>query len=175
MNAFDLILKGTASQALTPEEVIKIARTPCNFFLYEQLVSFNKLYELFIDRETSKEVEAVIILYQETRYSGHYTGLIKRRDGYEFFDSFGLKVDAELEYAQYVKTPYLRNLMRNERVTYNTIALQQDKSNVSTCGRYVGTRICMRELSLVEFHSFFRNAHIPADKLVTLLTLLDKN
>jgi hypothetical protein len=65
--------------------------------------------------------------------------------------------------------------MKHERVSYNSIALQQDKSAISTCGRYCGVRIAMRELTLAEFHSFFRGSHMSNDKLVTLMTLLDKN
>lgn len=175
MNAFDLILRGTESQALTPNEIKKIARYDFNFHLYEQLISYKELRELFLNHDTGEYKEAAVILYQESRYSGHYVCLIKREDSYEFFDSFGLKPDEELQYAHYISTPYLRNLIDNERVTYNTVKLQQNKSSISTCGRYAGVRIAMRELSLPEFHSFFRGSHMNPDKLVTLITLLDKN
>ena len=56
------------------------------------------------------------MLYETKQNFGHWTALIKQQNFIEFFDSYGLQLDQELNYATYDNTPYLTNLVNKSNL-----------------------------------------------------------
>jgi hypothetical protein len=142
--------------------------------------------------------KSLIILYQLKKDFGHWVCIFFRPDEQklEFFDSLGYSVDKELKILKSATTnnfqkssgqdyPYLSQLISDSRydknVIYNDVALQKNSKDISTCGRWVGTRICLKSVPIKAFQSLFvpetaglqANRYHP-DWYVTALTMFVK-
>jgi hypothetical protein len=94
-----------------------------------------------------KDGIAVILFLTESENKGHWTGLVRRGDEIEYFDSYGIKPDGErawLSAKQRIALdevrPLVTELLKTHTgpVTYNAKRLQ--KGSVATCGRHVVVR-----------------------------------
>ena len=73
------------------ETDIKTILGDCKILTYPQLAKYDTLDQLL-----PRPYDFVIILLLESPASGHWTALLRYSDGYEFVDSYGNNVDADL-------------------------------------------------------------------------------
>jgi len=175
MPEFNNVVREAISEDLTGDEVLELFGNKLGFLLYEKLYGFNTLPEVLQGKD------GVIILYQYTKFQGHYSLLTKRDDGtYEWFDSLGYEPDYELKYFPYDKQPILSTLIRRYitnggKVTINNYKFQRDTDGVSTCGRWCICRYAFKELNLNQFIELIKTSGIKYDRLVTIMTLIIKH
>ncbi len=175
MPDFNDVVRKTIGEDLSGSEVLEPFGDKLSLILYERLYDYNSLPEVMQGKD------GVVILYQYTKYQGHFCLLMKREDNkYEWFDSLGYQPDYELKYFPYDKEPQLSNLMRRYTssggvVNYNNYKFQRDTDGVSTCGRWCICRYAFKEMSLAEFTQFIKSADMKYDRLVTIMTLIIKH
>ena len=63
----------------------------CKIITYPELAKYNSLDELL-----PKQYDFVIVLLLETNQSGHWCALLRCSSVFEWFDSYGFKVDYDL-------------------------------------------------------------------------------
>ena len=112
---------------------------------YEALKGYNTIDELL-----PKDVDYVILLYEEKQNSGHWVTVLKY-DGYiEFFCSYGTKPDGALKWVDYntrkelgSDVPMLTNLFDScpYDVIYNGRDFQSEDRSIATCGKWCVLRI----------------------------------
>ena len=160
MEALNIIQ--TVHKALSDSDIKHILGSDCKIIKYSELSKYNSLEEL-----VPKLIDYVVILYEEQENTGHWVGLMKYNNLYEFFDPYGLQPDKELSWINLKTrrmlneiTPYLTNLLKNERYIYNRIKYQLGDSFVNTCGSHVVHRIYRlinNNMVLEEYHKFMRD------------------
>ena len=115
-----------------------------------KIIVYSDLPELSNQRELlPNERDCVVILYKDKELSGHWTCLTRDGDRFTFFDSYGLKLDAELRwlFSEIRRrlnelTPYLTKLLSNENYVYTNTHFQQDASKIETCGDHLCALLC---------------------------------
>lgn len=177
--------------ALTKAQSIQLTDLDLRHFTYEEcnIVSYTDLGNYRNLDEMLGEHGACAFLFETAReagnvHVGHWCCFTRRtEDTIEFFDSYGLRPDAELGFVspefkeRYDENGQLTRLIESsatkERVVYNTTALQGQDKKIDTCGRYVALRIRMRQLPLVDFVKLLQSGPPPftPDLWVTVLTL----
>lgn len=170
----DNILKKAESIDLSGEDLMNICNNKVEIIPYHTLGSYDSIENLL-----SKH-GAVILLYETKREDyGHYVALFyNNNNDLEFFDSYGMKADEELKYADYnlkEGIPFLTNLLKkyNKKVVMNTMRLQTFHNDINTCGRWTSCRIRWRDTSLREFQRLMTdNANYHGDMWVSALTFL---
>jgi hypothetical protein len=115
----------------------------CKIITYPDLAKYSTVEELL-----PKPYDFVIILLLESPASGHWTSLIRNSNQYEYFDSYGNQVDADLtkwltplqglKLGESIK--YLTNLLRGRNYVYNKVKYQKMKAGINTCGDHVSYR-----------------------------------
>ena len=176
-NIQDIITNGEKVD-LSDEDIITITRNQTTIMTYEELHKVRHIDELFQSGNV-----AVTILYQtQTQTEGHWVALIKKGPtSLYFFDSYGLKVDDELQYSAFnlrlhngVATPHLTTLIHqaNYTLTQNTHRYQRWFKDVNSCGRWVAVRVLYHNLSDEQFKQLFNHLDKQGDWYVTALTLL---
>lgn len=176
-NIAEIIKRGEEVDT-SDEDLINITRGKTTILPYEDLHKINHIDELFKDGNI-----AVTLLYQtQSSNVGHWVALIKKGPTeLYFFDSYGLKIDQELELASYnlqlhngVATPHLTALINksNYRLTQNTHRYQRFFKDVNSCGRWTSIRILYHNLSDEQFKRLFSNLDKSGDWYVTALTIL---
>ena len=119
-----------------------------------------------LDDLLPKLKEYAIILYEEDENIGHWLGQLKYDNLYEFFDPYGLMPDKELKRVNLKTqrtlneaTPYLLNMLKQERYIYNHIKYQDLDSLVQTCGSHIVHRVyrlLTNNMGLDEYHKFMK-------------------
>jgi hypothetical protein len=172
MSAFDELVSEAVEEELSGSEVMELFDKKLGFLLYERLYNFNSVLE---------GKDATIILYQFTRFEGHYIILLKHNDNtYELFDPLGYEPDYELKFLPYNKDPQLSTLIKRYesnggKVIINRTKFERDADRVNTCGRHCIVRYSFKEMSLSEYTEFIRSSKIKTDKLITIMTLIIKH
>ena len=95
---------------LTGMDIKEITNNAVNIVPYHTLRPNHSLEELFGDKP------AVMLLYETKENYGHWVALIKQNGFLEFFDSYGFKVDEELNYAKYDKEATLTKILQQSKV-----------------------------------------------------------
>ena len=114
-----------------------------------------------------------IILIETQRNTGHWTAILKYNDKYfEWYDSYGLKPDAEFEFIspemqeilderQHILTILLNKvLLKGGKWKYNNVKFQKQAENVNSCGRWTITRLYFflkHNYNLKQFQDFMIN------------------
>jgi len=168
---FDTVVRKAIHEDLAGNEVLELFPNQLNFLLYERLYNYDNLSDIFDGKE------GVVILYQYTKYNGHYVILLRRSSEIEYFDSLGYQVDSELKFLPYNKEPILSTLIRRYqgKVVINNYKFQRDSEGVSTCGRWCIVRFAFREFSLSQFTTFIKSSNMKYDTLVTIMSLIIKH
>lgn len=128
---------------------------------FGDLKNYNNIYELL-----PKKKDYCVIFYTDDIKNGvnigHWTCLLRYKNYFEFFDSYGLKVDDELKFISPVKKKqfgeeedYLMKLLKPVRHDYNHHDFQAWDDNVTTCGRWVITRIFLFKNGVIKQDEFF--------------------
>jgi hypothetical protein len=148
---------------------------------YSDLDQFRTIEELL-----PKDVDFRIILIEQNPNSGHWTCILRYGKTIEWFDSYGIKFDEELNFISKVKNrllgqdvKFLTILLNDAKargwnVIWNKKKLQQLKDGINTCGRWCLLRITMLTqfyFTLEEFLDFieknFTGGAISRDKMIS--------
>ena len=147
-----------------------------NIYLYHELSKYTKIDEIL-----GPNKGAIILFQNESANSGHWCCIwLDDKDTLQFFDSYGLKPDDELQYSQYnlrihnnVAVPHLSHLIEqsNYKLEWSTYKLQKMKDKTNTCGRYAAYRLLHRDMSNEEFAKLLNaNKYYEPDFWITILT-----
>ena len=175
------IVKNGENYALSDQNMLDLTEHKYRVYKYEDLENVNSIDELL------GKYGGFILLFQNTQFSGHWVSVFKiNNKTIEFFDSYGLKVDEELQFTEYNRrrhqgkiVPHLTHLLNNSR--YNIISNDYDfqgKENLTqtqTCGRFCGFRIRHKDVPLKQFQDLFKKNKIMSGTkgnnfYITLLT-----
>jgi hypothetical protein len=175
----DRIIKGLESLPFSGEDLLKVTDHKTHIIRYKDLAKYKSIDQVL------KPHGSVVILYETKPSYGHWVGLIRQtpkkgRPYLEFFDSYGMAPDQQLQYIDRAfrerggeAYPLLSHLLHDSgyEVTYNNERLQRLRDAVATCGRHVGFRIAMRHLPLGEYVKIMTSSKkYTPDELVSLLT-----
>lgn len=165
----DTLIKNQEDIDLSATDIVKICDGNVDVVVYHNLPNYQSLSDL------CSKFGAVALLFELKENFGHWTALIEYDDHFEFFDPYGMKPDEELNYAHYDNTPYLSQLIEKSTkpVRWSTNKLQVFKDEINTCGRWVATRIKMRQLDNNSFGKLFKgHNHYNGDFWVSAITYL---
>jgi hypothetical protein len=163
--------------SLSNHDISKLLNNTQNIFSYPQLKNFNSIEELL----GPKGFAVILYLLQPTY--GHWTCVFFiDNHTIEVFDSYGIGIDAELEFIKNPKVksklgmnnPYLTKLLWKARnkydLTINHHKFQARRNNIATCGRHVIVRLWNQHMSLAEYKKLMYSTEFTPDELVTFLT-----
>jgi hypothetical protein len=135
-----------ADKPLTDSDVTRYLGPQGNPLKYSEVKKYT--FEQLLPAPDSFKV----LLLEDKRNSGHWTCLLRKGDGAEYFNSFGKKYDDDLDpVPKMVKkilgeTPNtIETMLGGRPCAWNKTKLQADDSQ--TCGRYVVSRVQNREKS----------------------------
>ena len=141
--------------SLTNDQIMKGLNNQTKIVKYTDLYTYTSIDDLL------KPYNNVVILYQTiSNTSGHWVCMFKNGNTLNFFDSYGLKVDEQIQYCPYLKrnmtNPYvLSDLLKNSNydLVENTYAYQTDskKQSPNTCGRFCIVRLLFRSMDNKQF------------------------
>jgi hypothetical protein len=151
---------------------------------YPDLENINDLSEILTE---PKDYRIILILTQGN--SGHWTCITKNNGNYVWFDSYGLKPDAEFDFIspemQYIldEKDHILTKLLNKAVskggswTYNKIKFQLQEPFINTCGRWTASFVFLflkQNFTLEQFQQYFINwknqTNLPFDILVCEFT-----
>jgi len=131
-----------------------LPKTP--IITYPELSKFNSIDELLPNDKTY-----AIILYQDSPNKGHWVAVLKYNNLYEYFDSYGNKIDDPLNWISLgirkeldQTTPYLSNLLKGKSTKWNNKKFQRESPEVSTCGRHCVFRILNNEENNINLNEY---------------------
>jgi hypothetical protein len=159
--------------ALGDDDIAKML-PKTNIFTYPYLKHVKHIDEVF-----DNEGRAVMLYLTENDHTGHWVGLLRKKDHIEFFDPYGGKPDSELHWASGglrkelgITQPYLTKLLRQSGlpVIYNKVEFQDKEEGVETCGRHTASRLLFSHLSLPEYYNMIKKSKLEADEFVAGLT-----
>lgn len=150
------------------------------------IIKYSDLSEISsIEQLLPKDKTYVICLYEESPNVGHWICFLRYNNIFEYFDSYGEKIDSPLNWTsvgirkeldQY--TPYLSNLLKKSKlkVVQNKTKYQKESSNIATCGRWCIFRILSNrkeDIDLPEFKQLIKKCiktfKVPNDELISYL------
>jgi len=109
-----------------------------SLMVYGDLSKYNSIEELL-----PEDKSCCIILYQDSPNKGHWVVIVRDKDEYLYFDSYGNKIDDPLNWVDVgirkelnQLTPYLSELLKNKPHKYNNKRYQKLNPEVATCGRH---------------------------------------
>ena len=169
------IIKNSEKIDLTDGDILRMVDGKVKIIEYKELNNAMSI-EPFLEPYGN-----LIILYETREGFGHWVCLIKRGINHvEFFDSYGLKVDEELDIINEANIrrntenqiqPHLTELLRGYRVDENLTKLQKFLEDVNTCGRHVAVRILMKRFPIRKYENLICcNKNGDADWYVSALT-----
>lgn len=146
-----------------------------------------------IDKLLPKINDYKIILIESQQNAGHWVVIMKYKNKdnkiiIEYFNSYGMKPEADLSYVDSATNKSLENdkgnlnnlinnaISKGYEVVYNKKRFQSSNKKVNTCGRWVILRIIMMKhfkMSLEEFIEFItqlkKKYKVEADIIVSML------
>jgi hypothetical protein len=171
------ITKYFVRKDLTGEDIQQvIGRAP---ILYSELSKYSSISKLL-----TKAVPYAVILYQNTKYDGHYVALfIDDKGNLNFQDSYGYAPDQPINMGMLAfdeQLPrYLTKLIDSSgmNLIVNKIDYQSKKHpNYADCGRHACLRILLRNLNNLQYSDLLmknsrQNAFLTSDHIAVILTL----
>ena len=132
---------------------------------FSDLRNYKTIYDLL-----PKKKDYCIIFYTDDMKNGvmigHWTCLLRYKDYFEFFDSYGLSVSQELKFISPEKrkrygeeTDYLENLLKPVKHNYNHFDYQKWDDETTTCGRWCIIRIFLFKEGIIkqkDFHDYLK-------------------
>lgn len=167
-------LKNLRRKALSGKELMDMIERDANIIAYPDMKNIKSLDQLF------KGKDACVILYETREKFGHWCCIFKNNEGgITFFDSYGGKPDDQIRFIpeHFRKMsgqdyPHLTSLLYKSKlpIDYNDAKLQKSEKDIATCGRWVATRLMLKDLDSDEFIKFMKSSDLEPDDFVTLLT-----
>lgn len=151
---------------------------------YSELSRYNTIYELLPEQRDYK-----IILTETSVNTGHWCTILRYNNIIEYFDSYGVRPDGELNFIsagmrkmlgedKHYLSKLIKTIHAPDKFVYNKKKLQVLKDGINTCGRWVILRIIMFKTGydLDSFLAFIDkytiNNNVPSDIAVVNLTNL---
>lgn len=118
---------------------------------YSELENYNNINDLL-----PKKGDFVIILTETKKNEGHWCCMMRGKDSFEWFDSYGEHPTGELNFIpifvkkmlnqnSYQLIRLLKTIPKDMKLEYNSNKLQVLKDGINTCGRWCIARIhCFR-------------------------------
>ena len=149
---------------------------PVNIFMYPELGQCARIEDCLDELG-----RCVVLFLTSSKQAGHWQGLLGdvQEQHLEVFDSFGTPIDGDFQWLSREQQQQLgetRKEMsrlvaearsRGWHVTHNAVQLQ--RYNTDTCGRFVALRMLLSHLSLCEFQTLLLDSGDP-DAYVTRVT-----
>lgn len=177
MSTLEKIIENSEDYAFTGEDIKNATDNKYKLYVYEDLTNVEDINELL------GENKGFILLFQnESENSGHWVSCFLQGETLMFFDSYGLKPDEEIQYADYnlrkfehshEKVPHLTHILNqsNYKISYNKFKLQRFKDHTNTCGRWATYRLMHRDLSHEQFANLFmKNKCYNPDFWISMVT-----
>ena len=131
------------------QSVINNGLEPNIIYSFEMIAEFTNINQLFVDPETGKITNQVLIIYRTEETFGHYCCLCRSRDlsRISYFNSYGTYIDEAIDHIpeQFKNQSrqnfqYLLKLLSecNYAVHFNDKQLQMKGDKYQTCGRWAG-------------------------------------
>jgi hypothetical protein len=190
------LIRDAYGYSLSDKDIIRmIGKNEVKIIIYKDISKYSSLDKLF------GKFDNLVILYTTKANYGHWVTLMRheQKNGrgemqflLEHFDSYGIKIDDELNYVpsdykalEGEQKPILSylvakaliegkgNTRRKNRylgIIYNDVPLQKMNKAISTCGRWVTMRIKMKDLPLNIFTGLFNNQKYESDFYATSMT-----
>ncbi len=172
----ELLVKRAQSDELSGADINRMLRGSCPIIPYSKLSQYNNIDDVLGPNQCA------VILYEMIENEGHWTCIFRNKKGrLVFYDSLGYPMDSELVFVNKYRKKNdmpteqkeLTRLVGNEKVISNTESVQEDKANISTCGRFSVMRLLLRDLSNKQFNDIFMNDEdYKPDFFATLVTML---
>jgi len=171
----DVIIEQAEKILLTANDILRLTNNEVNILVYEELLIFKSIDDAFNGKT------GIVLLFQNTRNSGHWTTLFfTNRKTIYFYDSYGFQLDTEIPWSPFLKkqgygkNPPLTALIKNSpyKLLQNKTKYQDLNNNkINTCGRWCITRFNYRHLTDKDFKTFMLgNKHYNGDFWVSILT-----
>lgn len=163
------IIKNFQSHCLSGDDIMNICNNESKIITNSQLSKYRSIEEVL------DPFGSAIILYDRKDGSpGHWSALIKQKDGIEFFCSYGMKMDEVTSVIGGKNN--LTRLLRGYKYYSNPYKFQRKSSSISSCGRFIGFRILLRDMPLNSFAKMLlNNKNYDPDFWITCLTLFAEN
>lgn len=128
----------------------------CKIVKYADLENYESIYDLLPNK-----LDFCFILTESEKNSGHWVCLMRSNKTFSYFDSYADKPKSILDFIPKAMNAFLGNswnkdlgkmiksIKKTDKFEYNTTPLQQELTDVNTCGRWVIARV-----SLFLTHSF---------------------
>lgn len=160
-------LRRLKAKSLSNHDIENALNGKTNIVVYEDLKNVNSIEDIL------KPYGCCVVLYQKSPIDGHWVVINKRKNCIEFFDSYGMFPDDQLQYASYPgKEKVLLKLLEESPmpVSWNPYKLQSEERNINVCGRWCVLRVALAKIPLVDFVKMFIGGEMKPDDYVTILT-----
>jgi hypothetical protein len=174
------VLKDTAKELKPLLETIKYEPMDDleiqSFIPHTKIIKYSELSKVRdLNEILPKDKDYLIILFEFEPNKGHWVALMKDKNIWNYFDSFGKPIDSPLKDVPTsqlkqlgIYEPYLTNLLKKEvkkgkRVVYNKIKYQGGGEGIATCGRFCCFRI-LNFLNGIEDEQFYNEFKDIKDK-----------
>ena len=135
-------MKKTLEYSLSDSDIRHILGNNCKIVEYTDLSNFRNMEDLL-----PNDTDFVVILIESKQNSGHWTSIAKANKRITLFDSYGCKLEDELNFISKAMNRMLcqskseiQNLIdsvpNDYEVIYNKTKLQAEKPEIATCGRW---------------------------------------
>ena len=150
--------------SLSDLDIKKILGKSTRIIKYRELSNYATL-ELLLPKHKSY----VVILIEAHLNEGHWVGLCRFKNDYLYFDSYGNKIDSDLNWTTmrerielHEDVRYLTNLINSSPMDclYNNVRYQQMSQNINTCGLHVSHflyRVKHHNMDLRKYYLFMKH------------------
>jgi len=159
-------------EPLSDAKVKAALGTNTRILKYSELKNYETINELLPNIN-----DFIILLLEEDINQGHWTCMMKLKDGFYYFNSYGKKYDADISVIPMCVRKILgqdrkevTRLLDGKNCSWNKTILQGDKSQV--CGRWCVlciTMCCMMGYSPADFIEFIKDKSVELGKSYDVL------
>jgi hypothetical protein len=153
-------LRREIKEKLNGNQLLNMMDNKCNLIPYSTIKNYRSIDDLL------GYYKQAFILYEYEDKSGHWVVMYRSPKGTLcFYDSLGNNLDELNEDINKFRKgrglPLVNNDLSNltafQKVIYNNYPIQQDKTNVNTCGAYCVARLKLKSLNNEKFNNLFKN------------------
>lgn len=168
------LLNELKNKALSSNDLLKLVDYKATIIRYGDLSTYRSIEDVL------KPFGSVFILYETKPNFGHWVEISYYNGNIEFFDSYGLGIDEQLNFISpefrrqsNQDKPWLTILLKTclYTVTHNSHQFQKFAKNVKSCGRYCALRVVLKSMPLKEFTDMFVGGY--NDDVVSLITSIE--
>lgn len=137
-----------------------------NVIIYEDLINYDNIIDAM------GEHNRLIVLYNLKGGIGHFVSLFRIDNVIYFYNSYGLKPDAEIDMFVH-PLPILTNMLLQSKfiVKTNIYKHQEFKEHINTCGRHAVIRCLKNDMDHNEYNDWLKSMKMKPDELVSLMTI----